>query len=132
MAQKYPFAHIVGWALEPPTVSVPESLKNLSFTKVDLFQPTAGVKNLQSGSVDFIFIRDMAYAIATIERWKSIIMEAYRVLRPGGWIEITEPGNLLYLLEVPPSMSLCINVFFVTQPARLVTRLSIDKTWSPI
>jgi hypothetical protein len=69
MAQKYPFAHIVGWALEPPTVSVPESLKNLSFTKVDLFQPTAGVKNLQSGSVDMLLPQ---MNVGNLSSWKHI------------------------------------------------------------
>ncbi|GAB5591700.1 hypothetical protein Unana1_06600 [Umbelopsis nana] len=91
MAQKYPLAHIVGLALDPPSVSVPDSLKNLSFLKVDLFQPAAGIESLKSNSVDFIFIRDMAHAIATNERWMSIIRESYRVLRPDGWLEVTEP-----------------------------------------
>jgi predicted SAM-dependent methyltransferase len=93
MAQKYPSAIVVGWALDPPTVSVPESLKNLSFTKVDLFQPTAGIHMLESDTVDFMSIRDMGFVIATNERWTSVIKEAYRVLRPGGWLEIIEPGT---------------------------------------
>lgn|ERR1700731_873820 len=94
MAQKYPLAHIVGLALDPPSVSVPDSLKNLSFLKVDIFQPAAGIESLKSNSLDFIFIRDMAHAIATNERWMSIIRESYRVLRPDGWLEITEPGKI--------------------------------------
>ncbi|KAI9277918.1 S-adenosyl-L-methionine-dependent methyltransferase [Umbelopsis sp. AD052] len=91
MALKYPTAHILGWALDPPTVSVPDSLKNLSFAKVDLFQPDAGIHLLDSDTVDFIYIRDLALIMATNERWLSAIKEAYRVLRPGGWIEIIEP-----------------------------------------
>ncbi|CAO3676830.1 unnamed protein product [Umbelopsis ramanniana] len=93
MAVKYPTAHVVGWAIDPPTVSVPESLKNLSFAKVDLFQPDAGIHLLESDTVDLLYIRDMAFVMATNERWLSAIKQAYRVLRPGGWIEIIEPGN---------------------------------------
>ncbi|KAM3589162.1 hypothetical protein VKS41_000040 [Umbelopsis sp. WA50703] len=91
MAQKYPLAHVRGWALDPPTVSVPESLKNLSFVRKDLFQPAAGLTAIADSSIDFIYIRDMAYAITSNEQWISVIHEAYRVLCPGGWIEITEP-----------------------------------------
>jgi hypothetical protein len=93
MAQKYPLAHVRGWALDPPTVSVPESLKNLSFVRKDLFQPAAGLTAIADSSIDFIYIRDMAYAITSNEQWISVIHEAYRVLCPGGWIEITEPGT---------------------------------------
>lgn len=93
MAVKYPTAHVVGWAIDPPTVSVPESLRNLSFAKVDLFQPDAGIHLLESDTVDLLYIRDLAFVMATNERWLSAIKEAYRVLRPGGWIEIIEPGN---------------------------------------
>lgn len=97
MAQKYPLAHVNGWALDPPTVSVPEALQNLNFVKKDLFQPAAGLTAVPNSTIDFIYIRDVAYAVTSNEQWISVIHEAYRVLRPGGWIEITEPGKLQML-----------------------------------
>jgi SAM-dependent methyltransferase len=113
MALKYPTAHVVGWALDLPTVSVPESLKNLSFAKVDLFQPDAGIHLLESDTVDFMYIRDLACVMATNERWLSAIKEAYRVLRPGGWIEIIEPGKKNPLsLSLPSAVPLIEVIYY--------------------
>lgn len=78
-ADMHPETHVIGTDLSPiqPTWVPP----NLSFEIEDLNQPwTFG-----SDSVDYIHIR---WLTGCVKDWTELLQNAYRVLKPGGWVEV--------------------------------------------
>ncbi|KAI8068290.1 S-adenosyl-L-methionine-dependent methyltransferase [Gongronella butleri] len=60
--------------------------KNCHFRKCDITQLPLP---LPDNSVDYIFHRDMNWALLAIQ-WPLLVKEYLRILRPGGWIECME------------------------------------------
>jgi hypothetical protein len=46
-----------------------------------------------------IFLRNMGQIIKA-NKWAFVISQMYRVLKPGGYIEIFEPGNGIHLYGI--------------------------------
>jgi len=84
VASTYPKARIIGLDLNPPIVPVTIQ-NNLIFKEQDIKQPW----DIQDNSVDFLFQRDMNRVLLKAD-WDHILQEMYRVVRPGGVIEILE------------------------------------------
>ncbi|KAK5653053.1 hypothetical protein OQA88_9339 [Cercophora sp. LCS_1] len=83
-ADKYPSAEVIGTDLSPiqPTWIPP----NLSFQIDDCTQEWTFPEN----TFDFIHIR---WLFGSIKDWEALYREAYRSLKPGGWIESHEAST---------------------------------------
>jgi SAM-dependent methyltransferase len=64
------------------------------------FQQHLDIVKLPFGdnSVDYIFQRDMNWFL-NAESWIPLIKEYFRILKPGGWIELVEPVSILKILK---------------------------------
>lgn len=62
--------------------------------KFQLFEITENINQVRlpfdDASVDFIFQRDLNWGL-TEATWLPLVTEYFRVLKPGGWIELVEP-----------------------------------------
>ncbi|KAF6822500.1 methyltransferase domain-containing protein [Colletotrichum musicola] len=81
MGDEYPEAEITGIDLSPiqPSFIPP----NVSFVVDDVEAEWLYPKN----SIDYIHVRNMGGAV---KDWTKLLSQAYRVLKPGGWVEIQE------------------------------------------
>lgn len=54
----------------------------------------------------FAFVHQrLLIAALTVENWKKALSEIYRVLAPGGWVELVEPSGILDLSSLPGPQS---------------------------
>ncbi|KAI8336798.1 S-adenosyl-L-methionine-dependent methyltransferase [Chlamydoabsidia padenii] len=84
MANQYPAVQVVGLDLLDQQQNGPS---NLRFCQCDVVgEPWP----MDDNTVDFIFQRSMNNSVKKVE-WSTLLMEMYRVLKPGGSIELVEP-----------------------------------------
>jgi ubiquinone/menaquinone biosynthesis C-methylase UbiE len=83
-ADEFPDCEVIGTDISPIQPSwVPPNLK---FEIEDCTQ----MWSFPDNSFDFVHIR---WLIGSIPDWKALFAEAYRVLKPGGWLESLEPSD---------------------------------------
>ncbi|KAJ2957242.1 hypothetical protein NQZ79_g7040 [Umbelopsis isabellina] len=88
VASAYPNARVIGLDVNPPSTPVTIQ-RNLIFKVQDIKESW----DIRDNSVDFLFQRDMNNVLLQSD-WKHILQEIYRVVRPGGVIELLEQGKL--------------------------------------
>ena len=95
MATQFPHAHFIGVDKQ---ASFPHDIKpkNCHFKLFDINQSTVKLPFLDQ-SVDYIFQRDLNWDLSETT-WLPLVREFFRVLKPGGWIELVEPVSLFLLL----------------------------------
>lgn len=86
-ADAYPDAQVTGVDLSPiqPSWTPP----NCRFEMDDAAKPWTFADN----SFDYVHIR---YMIGCIPDWPAVYREAYRVLKPGGWLEHMDCGDTVF------------------------------------
>ncbi len=86
VADEYPKAQVIGTDISPiqPTWVPP----NARFDIEDCAKPWT----YPSDSFDLVHIR---YLFGALPDWMGLFKEAYRVCKPGGWIETVEPSCVL-------------------------------------
>lgn len=93
MAQAYPDCSFVAIDVVPPPGSGPDGQShntpaNAKYLYGDILQPLAFPDN----KFDFVYQRDVANVVP-LKKWPALIKEFYRVLRPGGKVELVEYGK---------------------------------------
>ncbi|KAI9244286.1 S-adenosyl-L-methionine-dependent methyltransferase [Phascolomyces articulosus] len=106
LAQAYPQCHVIGMDIVPPNndasgLSHKSIPKNVTYTYGDVLAPL----KYKEEQFDYIYQRDIAH-IMPMHKWPSLIHEFYRILRPGGQVELVEydllfrnPGPVLALVN---------------------------------
>ncbi|KAG5751489.1 hypothetical protein H9Q70_005855 [Fusarium xylarioides] len=85
-ADQFPGAKVVGTDISPIQPAwVPP---NLEFHIDDCTQPWT----FAPGSIDFVHMR---YLFGSIKDWSALFKEAFRVCRPGGWVESHEASAMM-------------------------------------
>lgn len=106
IATQFPAATFIGLDKKPlfPRYIKP---KNCQFLLCDI-TINNGKVNLpyDDCSVDYIFQRDMNWGL-TEAIWLPLMKEYYRILKPGGWIELVEPVNIYFFNNI-----ICSGPFF--------------------
>ncbi|KAH6608300.1 hypothetical protein Trco_004613, partial [Trichoderma cornu-damae] len=85
-ADEYPDAQVIGTDISPiqPTWVPP----NLQFEVEDCTQEW----KFRSGDFDYVHMR---WLVGSIQDWNALMQKAYRVLRPGGYIESLETSAIM-------------------------------------
>ncbi|KAG2180699.1 hypothetical protein INT44_003706 [Umbelopsis vinacea] len=86
MANAYPRCEVVGIDLLCPGIGHDNIPENCSFKTVDVL---AGLP-FKNESFDYVFVRNMALELSE-NGYRSLINDSYRILKPGGYLEIVEP-----------------------------------------
>ncbi|KAI8641814.1 S-adenosyl-L-methionine-dependent methyltransferase [Parasitella parasitica] len=88
MATQFPHAHFIGIDRQP---SFPHDIKpkNCHFKLFDISQSIVKLPFMDH-SVDYIFQRDLNWDLSE-STWLPLVKEFFRILKPGGWIELVEP-----------------------------------------
>ncbi len=94
LAFEFPNAQVIGIDYESATVSsLTNTVKNFSFKNAMIHQGKTGLESFRDNTVDFIMMRDVWLVNSPASKWTSILREIYRILKPGGYIEIYEQGK---------------------------------------
>ncbi|GAN08953.1 type 11 methyltransferase [Mucor ambiguus] len=88
MATQFPQAHFIGVDKQ---ASFPHDIKpkNCHFKLFEINQSAVKLP-FQDQSVDYIFQRDLNWNLSETT-WLPLVKEFFRVLKPGGWVELVEP-----------------------------------------
>ncbi|CAG8543971.1 14921_t:CDS:2 [Gigaspora margarita] len=88
MATTYPLIQIIGIDIsqQPPTYIKPD---NFTFVKANVLEEIPFEEN----TFDYVFQRNL-FGAFTEQNWPDVIDELVRVLKPGGFIELSEPSML--------------------------------------
>ncbi|KAH8554163.1 hypothetical protein BGW37DRAFT_555061 [Umbelopsis sp. PMI_123] len=86
MATAYPNYDVVGVDLLCPGIDYDNVPKNCSFRTVDVLADLP----FENESFDYVFVRNMILELGD-NGYKNLINDSYRILKPGGYLEISEP-----------------------------------------
>lgn len=112
MAHDFPNCQVIGIDILPPSEHEGWSLartgawsagqtRNVCFQKQDILQSTL---SFDDGSFDFIYQRDVA-TVLPFNIWPKLLLEFFRITKPGGKIELVEYGNF-FIIHVIYSLPL--------------------------
>lgn len=94
LATQFPKAQFIGI---DKTSHFPKHIKprNCQFEQFEITDSLGQDQKLpfEDNSVDFIFQRDMNWGL-TESAWLPLVKEYFRILKPGGWIELVEPVSI--------------------------------------
>ncbi|KAJ2956740.1 hypothetical protein NQZ79_g7452 [Umbelopsis isabellina] len=90
VATAYPNCEIVGIDLVCPGVGDQTLPKNCSFKTVNVLEGLM----FNNETFDYIFIRNMTLELGE-QGYQDLVDDAYRILKPGGYLEIVEPNMQL-------------------------------------
>jgi ubiquinone/menaquinone biosynthesis C-methylase UbiE len=94
IAFEFPNAKIIGIDYESATVSsLTDTVINFSFQSAMMHQGKSGLETIEDNTVDYIMMRDVMLVNSPAQKWINIFKEIYRILKPGGYIEIYENGK---------------------------------------
>ncbi|KAI8143645.1 S-adenosyl-L-methionine-dependent methyltransferase [Fennellomyces sp. T-0311] len=96
MAQQFPHSQVIGMDFQSATLSsLGRSLSNLSFKNIIVGQGTTGLETLQDNTVDYLMMRDVWLVNSPGYKWLETLVQVFRVLKPGGWVEVYEQDLLV-------------------------------------
>ncbi|KAI7849216.1 hypothetical protein BDC45DRAFT_574091 [Circinella umbellata] len=91
MAQQFPKCQVIGMDFQTATLSsLGRSMSNLSFQNVTMQRNTTGLEPLKEDTVDYVMMRDVWLVNSPAHKWFETLVQVFRVLKPGGWVEIYE------------------------------------------
>ncbi|CDH56035.1 methyltransferase type 11 [Lichtheimia corymbifera JMRC:FSU:9682] len=86
MAAMLPNTQVIGIDIKPPAIQQQAGgPKNLKYIQANINENLP----MSDNSVDYIFQRSMGQVIRK-DKWQHVLSEMYRILRPGGYIELVE------------------------------------------
>ncbi|KAG2235256.1 hypothetical protein INT48_004723 [Thamnidium elegans] len=115
MAALFPESQVVGVDFKEATLSnLQYDIPNLEFRHVVIYDNYTGLESFETNTVDYIMMRDVWFINAPVSKWKVVLEESFRILKPGGWIELSE-HSLSVQSPGPCSKKLdaCFQTFFL-------------------
>ncbi|KAF8544005.1 putative TAM domain methyltransferase [Trichophaea hybrida] len=116
IADTFPEAEVIGFDLSPiqPSQTPPNCRFEVDDAEKDwMYRPD---------SFDFVHLRNLAQAITD---WPKVISQAYRVTKPGGYVELAENGGMIYCDDGTMSHDNPAKLFYET------LRDAMEKTGRP-
>ncbi|KAI7901530.1 S-adenosyl-L-methionine-dependent methyltransferase [Cokeromyces recurvatus] len=91
LAFEFPNAKVIGIDYQSATVSsLTDTVNNFSFHNAIIHEGESGLNDFKDNEVDYIMMRDVSIVNAPSSKWTQLFKEIYRILKPGGYIEIYE------------------------------------------
>ncbi|CAO3598483.1 unnamed protein product [Absidia cylindrospora] len=87
MALAYPDCTVIGLD-ESEGISCTPTVPNMSKHQAPLYEKDGGMAQFEDDSADLIVIRDEFMYFAPDDKWYTLLAQFYRVLKPGGFLEI--------------------------------------------
>ncbi|ORZ17625.1 S-adenosyl-L-methionine-dependent methyltransferase [Absidia repens] len=87
MALAYPDCTVVGLD-ESEGIPCTPTIPNMSKRQAPLYEKDGGMAQFENDSADLIVIRDEFMYFAPDDKWHTLLAQFYRVLKPGGFLEI--------------------------------------------
>ncbi|KAI8063712.1 uncharacterized protein B0P05DRAFT_590246 [Gilbertella persicaria] len=110
MATLFPNTRVIGVDFKEATLlNSHYGLPNLEFKYVVIHDRITGLESFEPNSVDYFMMRDCWLMNAPVYKWDNVLKEAYRILKPGGFIQIEE--HSLYLMSKSSGIRL-LNTYF--------------------
>ncbi|KAI8059939.1 S-adenosyl-L-methionine-dependent methyltransferase [Gilbertella persicaria] len=123
MATQYTDSQVLGLDLKPPALQ-PGSPSNLRYNQTNITESWP----MNDNSIDFIFQRNM-YLSVQKDQWPSLLEEMFRVLKPGGYIELLE-AEIWY--HNPGPVQQAFQTFFRDQCKELELDLDFAESLSTL
>lgn len=98
MAKEFPNAKIIGLDYKPVTLS--KNQGNIVFRQLKV-KPHCqsgihGLEKFDENTVDFLVLHEVWIVGTHREQWARLLNQAFKILRPGGWLEIYDHGSILH------------------------------------
>lgn len=123
IAFEFPNAKVIGIDYESATVSsLTETVKNFTFQNAMIHQGKSGLETIENNAVDYIMMRDVMLVNSPVQKWINIFKEVYRILKPGGYIEIYEQGKIVCFVESPWHVLILFTCIIIYRHASRVSR----------
>lgn len=90
VAEAFPTADIVGLDIVKPTLEVSQRPNNVLFLQRDVLKGLP----FTDKTFDYVHMRFLIGALPVTD-FQNVVNEMSRVVQPGGWIELAEPGLLI-------------------------------------
>lgn len=91
MAGLFPNAQVVGIDFKEATFpNLRHGIPNLDFKITVIHDNMTGLESFDDNTVDYVLIRDAWLMMAPVSKWDNILHQVYRVLKPGGSVELSE------------------------------------------
>ncbi|KAG8755401.1 hypothetical protein FRC12_010892 [Ceratobasidium sp. 428] len=121
IAKEFPKAEIVGIDLSRPVLDEPALPANVSFVIGDIKQGLP----FETSSFDAVHMR----MVPSVRERTAIYKEMHRVLRPGGFIMLVEPGERVSRLgiDIPPEQIAITNAVVATRHFEEIKSPAPDK-----
>ncbi|KAI8393943.1 S-adenosyl-L-methionine-dependent methyltransferase [Radiomyces spectabilis] len=97
LAHKFPECHVVGIDYPSATMSKLSSAhNNLEFQHMLPHEEHTGLEQFEDNCVDYLMMRDVWLSNSPHHKWRQIMQQVMRILKPGGWLEIYEQDLEIY------------------------------------
>ncbi|KAI7871854.1 hypothetical protein BDF14DRAFT_916782 [Spinellus fusiger] len=91
MAKEFPDAIVVGIDHKAAAIdAITKSRHNLIFQDVLISEGNNGFEGYADNVADYILMREVWIVNSPYHKWHTILEQVFRVLKPGGWVEIVE------------------------------------------
>lgn len=106
MALLFPNTKIVGVDYKEATLTnLQHDLPNLEFRHTVIHDSFTGLESFETDSVDYVMMRDAWLINTPSSKWENVLRESLRILKPGGWIELTEHSKLPRIFFFTPEIN---------------------------
>ena len=95
VVQEYPECKVIDIDYKPPMVLNTTPNPRIEYRQLSITDRTKdhGLADYQDNTVDLIVLRNIWLLGADTSQWREILRHAFRILRPGGWIELYDQGG---------------------------------------
>jgi precorrin-6B methylase 2 len=97
MAEKFPDCKIIAIGhTHAALANIRDQLANVEFRECVIDETHTGMESIESDTVDYVMMKDCWFINSPSHKWTNVLDQAFRILKPNGWIELSENGNVLY------------------------------------
>jgi SAM-dependent methyltransferase len=95
MAEQFPDCKIIAIGhTHAALANIRDQLSNVEFRECVIDETHTGMESIESDTVDYVMMKDCWLINSPLHKWTNVLDQAFRILKPNGWIELSENGNV--------------------------------------